>query len=119
MGRDGKPRFKVYCPVSVAERNKRLTAREKWRVRSSVSDMETDDDNVKISIRSALELQFDWCLHQMTGYMRCLDGADQTGVPRSESACRPSSVPGLFRVRVRARQSSQRPQVVPWRIHLN
>ena len=78
MGSDGKPKFKVYCPVTMAERNKRLTASE--RRRSKSSEMEIDEDAGKTSVRSALEVQFDWALHQMTGYMRRLDGA--TGLTR-------------------------------------
>ena len=83
MGSDGKPKFKVYCPVTAAERSKRLTASE--RRRSKSSEREIDEDTGKTSIRSALELQFDWPLHQMTGYMRRLDGAG--GLTRKNNRC--------------------------------
>jgi hypothetical protein len=73
---NGRPFCKVFCPVSVAERAKRLKASE----RRSLSSSETDLDEAGSSgvPLSALAHRYDWDLHQMVGYMRRLDGATQT-----------------------------------------
>ncbi len=79
-----------YCPVTAAERLKRLSANERRSL------MEQDDEQQgeteyqsgggtakpkakkEQMQRSALELQFDLELHLMTGYMRRLDGEGET-----------------------------------------
>ena len=65
-------KYKVYCPVQPAVASNRLAGGPSQRRRSADTDTggtQEDCDQV-----SALELQFDWELHQMTGYMRRLDG---------------------------------------------
>ena len=81
MKKDGKPKFKEYCPVTPAEKNKLRSAIE-WRsVSGEFEENEAEQDSRCQTVKkagsapSALELQFDWDLHQMTGYMRRLDGA--------------------------------------------
>ncbi len=78
-----------YCPVTAAERLKRLSANER---RSQMdqddgqSETESQSGGGKVKPeakkeqmrRSALEMQFDLELHLMTGYMRRLDEEGQT-----------------------------------------
>jgi len=79
-----------YCPVTAAERLKRLSANER-RSKMDEDDGQSENesqsgggDKVKSKARkepmrlSALEMQFDLELHLMTGYMRRLDGEGQT-----------------------------------------
>jgi hypothetical protein len=79
-----------YCPVTAAERLKRLSANErrsKMDEDDGLSETESQSgggDNVKSKAGkepmrcSALEMQFDLELHLMTGYMRRLDGEGLT-----------------------------------------
>jgi hypothetical protein len=69
---EGKPKYKILCPVSYTQRLIRLSAGER-KVAKNV-DLTEDDKSVRSEL-SALEQQFDWPLHQMVGYMRRLDGA--------------------------------------------
>ena len=62
---DGKMGFNTYCPVSEKAENASCGKKRK-AVAISVSDRDA---------RSVLETHFDAELHQMTGYMRRLDGA--------------------------------------------
>lgn len=81
---DGKPKFKEYCPVTPAEKNKRRSAIERRSVSGEFEENEAEQDSRCQTVKkagsapSALELQFDWDLHQMTGYMRRLDGEGLT-----------------------------------------
>ena len=61
---DGKMGFKTYCPVS--EKAEAASRGKRKAVAISVADRDA---------RSVLETHFDEELHQMTGYMRRLDGA--------------------------------------------
>ena len=61
---DGKMGFKTYCPVS--EKAEAASRGKRKAVAISVADRDA---------RSVLETHFDDELHQMTGYMRRLDGA--------------------------------------------
>ena len=79
MRPDGKPMYKVFCPVAPAEKKKRLSQAANIR-RSQGALEDVEEGGRKNTIRSALELQFDWPLHQMTGYTRRLDG--EGGVTR-------------------------------------
>lgn len=60
---DGKMGFKTYCPVS--EKAEAASRGKRKAVAISVADRDA---------RSVLETHFDEELHQMTGYMRRLDG---------------------------------------------
>ena len=73
---DGKPFCKTFCPVSAAERVKRLSPTERKNLsKSKASD---EGEGTETTPKSALELRYDWQLHQMVGYMRRVDGARQT-----------------------------------------
>jgi hypothetical protein len=74
---NGKPKYTVFCPVTPAERLKRQSAPERRRSNSEAVD-DAEAEVCKTTLRSALELQFDWELHQMVGYMRRIDGEGQT-----------------------------------------
>jgi hypothetical protein len=73
---EGKPKYKIFCPVTLSERVKRLSSVERRAATVTVRSAEVKPD--KSELRSALELQFDWALHQMVGYMRRLDGEGKT-----------------------------------------
>ena len=84
---NGSPKYKVYCPVTAAERRRRLPANERRSEYQAVAAGEAEE---MTEIRSALEMQFDWELHQMTAYMRRLDGEGKTrsGYPRMDPLAR-------------------------------
>ena len=68
-----KPFCKVLCPVSSAERQRRLTPAER---RAHV--VVDGEDGSEAMAASALAIRYDWPLHQMVAYMRRLDGATKT-----------------------------------------
>ena len=68
-----KPFCKVFCPVSSAERQRRLTPAER---RAHVFEAGEEGSNAMAA--SALAIRYDWPLHQMVAYMRRLDGATRT-----------------------------------------
>jgi hypothetical protein len=72
---NGEPFSKVFCPVSAAERAKRLKGQEK---RDFVAGQEEGAMESNAMVSSALYARYDWDLHQMVGYMRRLDGATLT-----------------------------------------
>jgi hypothetical protein len=71
----GQPKYKIFCPVSSAERFKRCTATERRNFREALKEGDASRESMPLS---ALEQQYDWELHQMVGYMRRLDGSTQT-----------------------------------------
>ena len=72
---NGEPFSKVFCPVSAAERPKRLKGQEK---RDFVAGQEEGVMESNAMVSSALYSRYDWDLHQMVAYMRRLDGATKT-----------------------------------------
>ena len=72
LDQDGNPKYKIFCPVSMSDRVKRLTPVERRAATATMRSAELTKAD-KSELRSALELQFDWALHQMVGYMRRLD----------------------------------------------
>ena len=72
---NGEPFSKVFCPVSAAERAKRLKGQEK---RDFVAGQEEGEMESNAMVSSALYSRYDWDLHQMVAYMRRLDGATLT-----------------------------------------
>jgi hypothetical protein len=72
---NGEPFSKVFCPVSAAERGKRLKGKEK---REFLAGHEEGEMISNAMVPSALYSRYDWDLHQMVAYMRRLDGATQT-----------------------------------------
>ena len=72
---NGEPFSKVFCPVSPAERAKRLKGQER---RDFVAGQEEGAMESNAMVSSALYARYDWDLHQMVGYMRRLDGATLT-----------------------------------------
>ena len=68
-----KPFCKVFCPVSSAERQRRLTPAER---RAHVGEAGEEGSNAMAA--SALAIRYDWPLHQMVAYMRRLDGVTKT-----------------------------------------
>ena len=73
LGQNGEPFCKVFCPVSTAERVKRLRGNDK-RQFVDVAEHESPGS----MHMSALQYRYDWDLHQMVAYMRRLDGATKT-----------------------------------------
>ena len=73
LGQNGEPCCKVFCPVSTAERVKRLRGNDK-RQFVDVAEHESPGS----MHMSALQYRYDWDLHQMVAYMRRLDGATKT-----------------------------------------
>jgi hypothetical protein len=73
LGQNGEPFCKVFCPVSTAERVKRLRGNDK-RQFVDVAEHESPGS----MHMSALQYRYDWDLHQMVAYMRRLDGATTT-----------------------------------------
>ena len=73
LGQNGEPFCKVFCPVSTAERVKRLRGNDK-RQFVDVAEHESPGS----MHMSALQYRYDWDLHQMVAYMRRLDGATLT-----------------------------------------
>ncbi len=80
LGTDGKPFYKIFCPVSAAEKSKRLSPIERKNVAKSKESEE--GEGTETTPISALELRYDWQLHQMVGYMRRVDGVKTTFVRR-------------------------------------
>ena len=74
-------KYKVYCPVQPAAARKRLSTGED---RHAVPEDEAENQQSNDQF-SALELQFDWELHQMAGYMRRLDG--EYGLTQGKVRC--------------------------------
>ena len=64
---------KVFCPVSSAERQRRLTPAER-----KAHVFEAGEEGSNAMATSALAMRYDWPLHQMVAYMRRLDGATKT-----------------------------------------
>ena len=75
LGQNGEPFCNVFCPVSTAERVKRLRGNDK---RQFVADTDEEEFRSHATIISALQYRYDWDLHQMVAYMRRLDGATTT-----------------------------------------
>ena len=75
LGQNGEPFCKVFCPVSTAERVKRLRGNDK---RQFVADTDEEEFRSNAMQISALRYRYDWDLHQMVAYMRRLDGATKT-----------------------------------------
>jgi hypothetical protein len=71
----GQPKYKIFCPVSPAERLKRRPANERRNYKDAVKEGDAGRESMPLS---ALAQQYDWELHQMVGYMRRLDGSTQT-----------------------------------------
>lgn len=72
---NGRPKYKIFCPVSSAERLKRCTATQRRNSKEAMKEGEASRESMPLS---ALEQQYDWELHQMVGYMRRLDGSTET-----------------------------------------
>ncbi len=75
LGQDGRPFCKVFCPVSLSERSKRLKGNERQHFAAEQDEGELESHATQVS---ALALRYDWDLHQMVAYMRRLDGATET-----------------------------------------
>ena len=73
---NGEPLYDTMCPVSAAERLKRLSVSERRSLAAERREGESEGNQSRPL--SALERQYDWELHQMVGYMRRLDGATKT-----------------------------------------
>lgn len=70
---EGNSKYETFCPLSANQLRQRL-ARVRGAGKQSRSTTDEESEGDSKTPLSALELQYDWPLHQMVAYMRRVDG---------------------------------------------